>query len=340
MSVYIVRRETKKGPRWYVRAEITRKSPADAPGTVNVQHATLHLGTFDTERRAKMRKEVAKDEIALGREPQRYAQEAAPVKTRTLREVGEEWIATRHDLKEVTRKPYVRMIRTWPDEIADLDVTAITHQDVQAWVTVMARRLKRGSIARELVVLKLVLDYADVPDNAARNRRVKMPTKQRRVYRLPTKAQLLEIRARLPRREALFDLLEHTGLRIHEAANLRWRDIDTARGRLLVEESKTAAGRRFVEHLPGTPPFPLKPAGVDPSRKVFEHPGPMTLTNVLRESHKRHGTFLMSAHELRHLHASRLLHEQILSPAQIAARLGHTDPGITLRTYTHVVPPD
>lgn len=356
MSVYAVKRVTKKGPRWYVRvelpAEINYSVFDSATGKyLRTVRPMIHLGTFETEKAAKRRIEAAKKDIDAGRIPRRF-EDSAVVRETTLREVAMKWIATRHDIKDITRIPYERMIRTWPDSLADLDPATITHQDVQEWVEWMAKRpkrrgrrgkpqagLMRGSIARELGVLKLVLDYAERSvDNPARDRRVTLPRRQRGVYRLPTRAQIAELHEALPSRVPLMNLLEHTGLRIHEAANLRWCDIDHARGRLLVQESKTTAGRRFVEHLPGTPEFPRKPEGEDPNRLVF--PQARSFTNVLRETHYRKGTFLMSAHEWRHLHASRLLHDQILSPAQIAARMGHTDPGITLRTYTHIVPPD
>jgi integrase len=47
----------------------------------------------------------------------------------------------------------------------------------------------------------------------------------------------------------------------------------------------------------------------------------------------------MSSHEFRHLAASRWLHEGVLSPAEIAARLGHTTPAVLMMTYAHVLPP-
>jgi integrase len=326
LSVYIVRRQTLKGPRWHVRCEL-RNQPV------------IHLGVYDTERRAKIRREAAKDEIAQGRVPQRFAQAEAPAASKTLSVAGLEWIDTRHDLKDVTRRPYERMVKAWPASIASLEVTMITHADVQAWVMDMTPRLKRGTIARELVVLKLVLDYAGrYIDNPARDRRIRLPRREPNTYRLPTRAQIAQMHEVMPNRVPLMTLLEHTGLRIHEAAQLRWRDIDTTRARLLVVQSKTPAGRRFVEHLPGTPPFPMPGEGDDPAALVF--PRARSLTNVLRESHIRYGSFLMSAHEFRHLHASRLLHEGILSPAQISARMGHANPAMTLKTYAHVVPPD
>jgi integrase len=41
-----------------------------------------------------------------------------------------------------------------------------------------------------------------------------------------------------------------SGLRIGECIALRWRDVDLAHGRLLVGDSKTDAGVRYVDLLP------------------------------------------------------------------------------------------
>ncbi len=47
----------------------------------------------------------------------------------------------------------------------------------------------------------------------------------------------------------------------------------------------------------------------------------------------------LTAHGLRHSHASILLHEGADIPA-VSARLGHSDPSITLSIYAHVIPSD
>ncbi|MEV0826344.1 tyrosine-type recombinase/integrase [Nonomuraea rubra] len=43
-------------------------------------------------------------------------------------------------------------------------------------------------------------------------------------------------------------------------------------------------------------------------------------------------------HDLRHIHATTLLLAGVPVPVHVAAaRLGHTDPAITLRIYAHVI---
>lgn len=327
MSVYLVRRETKKGARWHVRCEL--------PGT-----PIIHLGVYETKTLADLRRGKALEDIALGRIPRRFTS-IAPVQ-RTVRDVAKEWVGTLHDIADSTRSYYVRSTSTLPDWLADMDPDAVTYTDIQKHVADMSQRLKRGTIDRELAVLRMLLDNAGVAANPVRDKRVRLPRRGPKRMRLPSTKDIALLHEILPTRADLMTLLEHTGLRIHEAAALRWEDLDYTRDRLLVRESKTAAGRRWVDHLPNTPaiPTPETLPSWQPHDLVFRNPGAMRLTDALRAASINHGVPRFSAHDFRHLHASRLLHQGILSPAQIAARLGHANPGVTLSIYSHVVPPD
>lgn len=326
VSVYIVRRETKtRGARWHVRYEQGRNDPI------------VHLGVFASEREAKLRRKAALEVVARGGIPQR-ARIGRPAPSVTVQDVADAWLATLHDLADNTLRYYRRTARTLPDWLARMDPAEVTHIEVQRWVDELKQRLARGSIVLELGVLSQALDYAGVPVNPIADRRVRLPRRERKVYRLPNRAQIARMHEALPSRVDLMLTLEHYGLRVHEAAALRVRDVDERRGRLLIADSKTASGVRFVERLPGAPP--LTREGRAPGELVFR-PSPQSFTSGLSKLYKD-GTlpWLFSAHDFRHLHASRLLHEGILSPAQIAARLGHAHPGVTLSTYSHVVPPD
>jgi integrase len=332
MTLYVARRETKKGVRWHARFQHSRVNGGKV----------VHLGVYDSEKGAKLRLKAAKQEMErTGRAPSRFIEDETPAPESTISQRAVEWLATReHDAADSTVKGYRHSLSILPAWLGALDPHAVTRQDVQRFVTELARVYKRGTLSKELGVLRQVLDFADVRPNPCQDRQVRLPRSQRRDYRLPTRAQLVEMHEAMPSRIELMVLLEHTGLRIEEAAALRWADFDRKRDRLLVREGKTTAARRWVTHLEDTPPFPVKPRSADSGSLVFAKPSASSLTGILRVSHLRHGTFLMSSHEFRHLHASRLLHEGPLSPAQIAARLGHANTAVLHSTYAHVIPPE
>lgn len=333
-TVYIVKRETRgKGTRYSVRCEIANRP-------------ILRLGTFSDENHAWSRKLAAISVIA------KHATDASaydaltseqPAEAAvTVREAAAVWLATRSDAAPNTLKGFEQITREIPGWLGAIDVKRVTHLDAQSLIDELKATYKRNTIARRIGVLRMILAYHGVTPNPIADPRVKLPRGEQRGFRLPTRTQLEHLHAVLPARRELMVFLEHTGLRIEEAAALRWSDFDRSRKheRFLVQKSKTNAGKRWVEHLDGTPAFPTPEAGHEADGLVFRKPSASSLTGSLRWAALNRGAFRISSHDLRHLHASRLLHEQVLSPAQIAARLGHTNTAVLHSVYVHVVPPE
>ena len=323
IGTYIVRRKSKtRGIRWHVRFEQGRNAPI------------VHLGVFGSEREARLRKRAADELAARGRVPYRELVEprAEVVVAESVAQAADAWLASRVDLSDSSRRNYASAIRRFP--ASWVDPHAVTYRDVQAWLLELAETLKPGSANICIVALRQVFDFADVTPNPAADRRLRKPRGQRKVYRLPTVRQIAAIRAELPEKHrGILDLLEHGGLRISEAVGLRWRDVHD--GRILVVSSKTASGRRWVSLE--RPPVRR---GENPDDRVFAAvPSAEAFRDALSLACERAGVPHYSPHDFRHLHASRLLHAG-MSPAELAARLGHAHPGVTLSTYAHVVPPD
>lgn len=150
---------------------------------------------------------------------------------------------------------------------------------------------------------------------------------------------------------ALWLLLLGTGLRIGEALALTWADVgkDTVRvsktltrvgGQWVTGTPKTRSGSRMVA-LPNEVISLLAPLRGEPDALVFagKHGAPLhgaDVEHALRQECDRLALPRMTPHQLRHMHASLLLRAGA-SITDVSARLGHSNPSITLSIYSHAL---
>jgi integrase len=154
-------------------------------------------------------------------------------------------------------------------------------------------------------------------------------------------------------RRALLSTLVFAGLRITEALDLEWRDVDLAAGRLRVRASKTDAGVRYVDLLPilwqelRQHRAASAQGLVFPSAAGTRQDRNRVRTRILAKAVKRANTKLagegftplpdgLTLHALRRTCASlriALGHD----PRQVMGAMGHTDPSVTLGIYAQVM---
>ncbi len=164
-----------------------------------------------------------------------------------------------------------------------------------------------------------------------------------------------------------------TGMRRGEILALRWSEVDLDRGELAVVRSleqtrhglvfkapKTRRSRRRIalpefvvrglrdhrEHPPA-PHCPVTPRRAGPSRAdehglVFPRTGgrpwpPDSFSAEFARQLRLAGQPRVRFHDLRHAHASQLLRLGV-HPKVVSERLGHSSVGITLDTYSHLLP--
>jgi integrase len=148
----------------------------------------------------------------------------------------------------------------------------------------------------------------------------------------------------------LISFLIFTGLRITEALNVRWEDIDLEAGTVTVGVSKTQAGTgRSVILIPALAStlrhhrlrshYSASEDYVFPNAKGEIGDRNYILAKVLKPATKAAGVTEVTLHELRHTFASILV-GMGFDVTFIANQLGHADPGITLRTYARLFNPE
>jgi integrase len=220
-------------------------------------------------------------------------------------------------------------------------------------------------------VLGIALEYKHVAENPAVGRKRRLKEPQSAPVHLDTSEQieaLLEAAADLDRnprfhcveREAVIATLVFAGPRAHELCNLLWRDVDLANGRIFIGRSKTPAGLREIRMLPilrdilaahkaaayrCVPDDLVFPSGTGGKRDKDN-----LRSRVLADALKRADEILdargliplprgLTPHKLRHTFASVLI-ACGEDPTSVMKQLGHTDPGFTLRVYSHLMSRD
>jgi integrase len=165
----------------------------------------------------------------------------------------------------------------------------------------------------------------------------------------------------------LFALLLYTGLRRGEAIALRWKHIDLIRLELhvvesayrirkefIIKEPKSLHSKRAVSLSPSIAALMLeyredqelmrKQMGNPLTEEdfVFSWPDgrpldPDVVTQAFHRIAGKAGIKNIRLHDLRHTHATLMLKAGV-HPKIVSERLGHANIGITLDTYSHVLP--
>jgi integrase len=222
--------------------------------------------------------------------------------------------------------------------VAELDAQAVAGLVAE----LHALDLRKQTIRKTVSVLAMILDYAGVQPNPARDKQtVRLPREERRHVEPPTAEQVEDVIRLLPTRYRLPALvLDATGMRIGELERLTWGDVDEPRGRWRVSAAVAKTGRpRWVQ----VPDVLLEAvcglvARDDrvPEWQVFKGFGADRFRTALTRACTAAGVPAFSPHDLRHRRVS-LLHLGGMPWARIGELVGHDDLVTTARTYTHVV---
>jgi integrase len=181
-------------------------------------------------------------ELAAGRNPAEAlrALSAAPTGVVIVDTWAERFITARIDVDENARKMYRSHTRKIGETFGHRDPLTITTSEIAEWVSVQAETRKAGTLKQYLQVFRSLLDHAGVEPNPARDPRVKLPKQVREEVNPPPAEHLLAILDELlPKGRLFFVTLEQGALRIGEAVNLCWADVDAAGLRLRLPKSQT-----------------------------------------------------------------------------------------------------
>lgn len=282
----------------------------------------------------------------------------------TFHQFASEWMENREpELRSKTIQSYRWMLsgHLLP-HFARTRLDRISPEDVDRY---KAAKLREGALGpnqinKSIGLLAMILDAAgdyghtDPARNPARGRR-------RRVKRTPPTRptiepeQLISLLEAADKLRPLVATMAGAGLRNGEVCGLEWRDFDPASGTLRVAASKTDAGLRHVD-LPQALRRELTALKL---RTRHSSEGPMfrnrngqrqSVSNVERRLKTTIGRAnlrleglgiqpideAVTPHSLRRLYAS-LRFALGDDPVYVAAQLGHTEPGFSMKVYATAV---
>jgi integrase len=288
---------------------------------------------------ARLRRDLIGGELAAGRNPAEVLRASSAPTRRTFREWAEAYKTSRVDIGEQTQRNMDSHIKRLLPAFGDRDPQAISASDVQEWIGQNAD-LNPSSFRPYIGTLRLLLDFAGVDPNPARDKRIKLPRVELAEIEPPTSEQVETIIANVkPRWQLPLRTLEQSGMRVGELTALEWRDVDVAGSRFRIRSGKTAAARRWV----AVPPWLMveiqatcPPDDRTPERRVFQGFTPNSAGNAMERACKAAGIPHFHPHDFRHRYASVKLREGV-PVTDLAAQLGHSRKSLTLDTYSHVL---
>jgi integrase len=299
-------------------------------------------GAFGTMREAKIRRDYIAGELAAMRVPD-LRRLAAPERAPTLAELAERWQASRVDVAENTRLMHRSAVQAMLPLLGARPVDSITASDVQELIGVLtAKGRKRETTRKSVLALAMILDFADVRPNPARDKvHVKLPRGEQEEISPPSAEAVEAVVRVLPPRYRLPALvLDATGMRLGELEALTWGDVDEQRGRWRITTAASKTRRpRWVQ----VPPDVL--AAVSelvaredrvPARPVFQGFGANRFRTAVTRACTAAGVPHFSPHDLRHRRIS-LLHLGGVPWAKIGEHVGQRNLAVTANTYSHVL---
>jgi integrase len=335
-SASITPRTTKSGRRFVVRYRLGGRA-----------YPVQHGGSFPTLKEARIRRDLVAGELAAGRNPADLLRVlvAEPKPVVTLSGWRDRFLASRIDLDSNTTKNYRTSLAKACKTFGDSDPATITPSAVAEWVALLATEYKPGTVRQDRTALSLLLDFAGVDPNPARDSRVKLPKRVSEEPNPPSAEHFLAILDAIHdhKRRLLFVTIEQGALRLGEGVSLRWGDVDRAGLRLRLPKSATKRDRARWVYLPewlmdaleGLCPLEDR----TPDRRVFQGITEASAYQTMVRACQTAGVPHYHPHDLRHRRIS-IWHQFGVVARELAERAGHSRPSMSLDVYSHVMPLD
>jgi integrase len=341
---------TEKEHHTMASAWIERRKDADGKTRFRVRYMLggresrkRYAGSFQTMREARSRRDWVAGELAALPVPD-LGTLAEPESAPTFAEVAKRWQASRVDVAQATAVQHRTALNRALPALGPERVDELTPQDVADLVARLhADGKARESIRKTLTAVAMVLDYAGVTPNPARDRlAVKLPREEPEEPNPPSAARVEAVYRLLPSKHRLALLfLDWSGVRVGAIDHTLVGDYDEPRRRVRLRAATTKTRRALWVELPAELADALDAKlgpreDRDPAARLFADSGADALRTSIAKACKAAGIPLWSPHDLRHRRIS-LLHLRGEPWARIGEWVGQRNLAVTANTYTHVL---
>ncbi len=245
------------------------------------------------------------------------------------------------------------LLKSWPG-LVDRDVRKITKTDCLEWAAKFRPGVSPSSFNHTLVLLRHVFEIGIEAgaryDNPTRF--IKTSAERPTELRLPEPDQFAAFVKEVEsdgkgycRHSAnLVRFLAYGGFRIHEARNIKWKDVDFKRQKIIVRgDSQTGLKGRIAGEVREVPMIPEMRDFLQHLLKERTDNSDDALVMRVRECQKAMDRAAkvvkmerITHHDLRHLFATRCIESGVDIPT-VSRWLGHRDGGaLAMRTYGHL----
>ena len=267
-------------------------------------------------------------------------------------ELAAVWLdSIKADVKASTHTRRAGCVKNLTPSFKGIPVRSITRQTIEAWKVKRSGDIAARTFNKELETLSIILRYAknvkglllDNPADEISHRKAPVSTVQ-----IPTKAQFCQLvetlrkepQAAVPCGAADFaEFLAYSGLRLGEATEVRWRDINPELNTLLVTGGEKGTKNHESRTIPLFPALcrlieRLKTKQMHTAEeRIFKL---QTIRQALKSACEKSGLPQFTHHAMRHFFCSNAIEAGIDFKA-IAGWLGHKDGGVLVaRTYGHL----
>ena len=267
----------------------------------------------------------------------------------TFRELGTLWepIATAN-LKHSSSDRVKRCLRTLNAVFGDRMISSISVRDCEEWAVDRGNGIASSTFNKDAQVLKAAFKYAvdrgmlldnpaaDIKPKRVADKRILIPTREQFELLCDT---LLGLDPRARESYPLVKLLATSGMRLSEATNIKWGEIDFERDHFVVSGGEVGTKNRQIRTVPLFPAmrkflestFDLDEVSRDEYLFKFK-----SARAALETASRIAGLPRFTHHCLRHFFVSNAI-EKGIDFKTIANWIGHKDGGLLVaKTYGHL----